>query len=62
MRKALRLAAVTVAMLAAIIAAGLASAHDDGTDAPLVIGTKVPTHSARAACSRQLECEVVCVG
>ena len=41
MRKALRLAAVAVAMLVAITAGGLASAHDDGTDAPLVIGTEV---------------------
>ena len=41
MRRALRLAAVAVAMLVAITASGLASAHDDGTDAPLVIGTEV---------------------
>ena len=41
MRKTSRLVAVTVVMLAVIITAGLAAAHDDGTDAPLVIGTKV---------------------
>ena len=41
MRKTIRYGFVLTAMLVAIISAGLVSAHDDGTDAPFVIGTEV---------------------
>ena len=41
MRKIIRYGVVLAAVLVTIISAGLVSAHDDGTDAPFVIGTEV---------------------